>query len=45
MRILLDENMPPNFGKLLPDHQVVHVEDMGQKGIRNGELLKIAREF
>lgn len=43
MRILLDENMPLDFGRLLPSHEVQHVEDLGLKGTRNGALLSLAR--
>jgi predicted nuclease of predicted toxin-antitoxin system len=44
MRILLDENVPR---ELAPDfraggHEVVHVEDVGLKGTKNGELLSYA---
>jgi len=43
MRILLDENMPLDFGSLLPDHEVIHLEALGLKGTKNGELLAFAR--
>lgn len=44
MRVLLDENMPLDFGELLSGHEVCHVELLGHKGIRNGALLSLARE-
>ncbi len=43
MRILLDENMPPEFGAALAGHEVQHVKSLGQKGIKNGALLKMCR--
>ncbi len=40
MKILLDENIDVRFKKYFPDeHQVYTVQDMGWKGIKNGELL------
>ncbi|MFY9234179.1 MAG: DUF5615 family PIN-like protein [Fimbriimonadaceae bacterium] len=44
MRILLDENVRPAFAEHLVGHEVVHVEDLSEKGIGNGDLLKLARE-
>ncbi|MBI1334916.1 MAG: hypothetical protein GC165_18775 [Armatimonadetes bacterium] len=44
MRILLDENMPLDFGDLLPGHIVDHLELIGHKGTNNGKLLALARE-
>ncbi len=42
MRLVLDEDLPrdlvPHFEA--GGHQVVHVEDLGWKGIRNSELLR-----
>ena len=43
MRIQLDENMPLDFGPLLPEHEIIHVEALGLKGTKNGELLALAR--
>lgn len=43
MRILLDENMPLDFGDLLPEHTVDHLETIGKKGTQNGELMALAR--
>ena len=45
MRVLLDENMPLDFGLLLAEHDVHHLETIGRKGTQNGELLALAREL
>ena len=38
MKILLDENIDVRFKKHFPDeHEVYTVQDMGWKGIKNGE--------
>ncbi|MEZ5584006.1 MAG: DUF5615 family PIN-like protein [Candidatus Competibacteraceae bacterium] len=44
MRILLDENFPVDFAKLLAGDQVttIHVHQLGWSGIKNGELLRRA---
>lgn len=44
MRILLDENFPVDFAKLLVGHEVttLHVHNLGWSGIKNGELLRRA---
>lgn len=44
MRILLDENMPIDFGDELPGFEVRHIEAIGHKGTQNGELIALARE-
>ncbi len=44
MRVLLDENMPLDFGVLLPGHDVDHIETLGLKGTKNGALLELARD-
>jgi predicted nuclease of predicted toxin-antitoxin system len=42
MKILLDENIDVRFKKYFPDaHEVHTVQDMGWKGIKNGELLTL----
>ena len=42
MKILLDENIDVRFKKCFPDvHEVYTVQDMGWKGIKNGELLTL----
>ena len=43
MRILLDESRPRPLARLLPEHDVRTVAAMGWAGIRNGELLQLAR--
>jgi predicted nuclease of predicted toxin-antitoxin system len=45
MRILLDENFPADFAKLLPSQAVLTVHRLGWSGIKNGELLRRAREI
>ena len=44
MRILLDENFPIDFAKLLVGHGITttHVHSLGWSGIKNGELLRRA---
>lgn len=44
MRILLDENFPVDFAKLLVGYGVAttHVYNLGWSGIKNGELLRRA---
>lgn len=44
MRILLDENTSHRFKQALPGHEVIHQEDLGWKGKRNGVLLDLAEE-
>ncbi len=39
MQVLLDENLPRQFGKLLIGHQVITVQQMGWAGIKNGRLI------
>jgi predicted nuclease of predicted toxin-antitoxin system len=40
MKILLDENIDARFKKYFPGaYEVYTVQDMGCKGIKNGELL------
>ncbi len=43
MRILLDENFPADFAKLLEGHDTSNVHSHGWAGIKNGELLRRAR--
>jgi predicted nuclease of predicted toxin-antitoxin system len=42
MRILLDENFPLDFAKLLVANEVtiLHVHSLGWSGIKNGDLLR-----
>lgn len=39
MKLLLDENLPHAFRRLLTGHQVFTTSYMGWAGIQNGELL------
>jgi predicted nuclease of predicted toxin-antitoxin system len=43
MNVLLDEHLDWRLKKLLTDHRVQHVEDLGWKGMSNGELLGAAQ--
>jgi predicted nuclease of predicted toxin-antitoxin system len=43
MRILLDEQIDWRLGKFLAEHQVTHVDDLGWKEKKNGELLALAQ--
>lgn len=45
MRILLDENFPADFAKLLVGHEVSTVHSLGWSGIKNGELLRRAHSI
>jgi predicted nuclease of predicted toxin-antitoxin system len=40
MRILLDENFPADFAKLLVGHEISTVHSLGWSGIKNGELRR-----
>ena len=42
MRVLLDENLPHDFGLELTGHDVMTVQGLGWAGIKNGELLQRA---
>ena len=42
MRILLDENLPVPMRDILTNHECIAVGDRGWKGIKNGELLRLA---
>lgn len=42
MRILLDECLPLPMRDYLTGHECVAVSDRGWKGIKNGELLRLA---
>lgn len=44
MRILLDENFPADFAKLLLPHEVLTVHSLGWSGVKNGELLRRAHD-
>ena len=42
MRILLDENFPVDFAKMLSGHEIVTIHTLVWSGIKNGELLRRA---
>jgi len=42
MRILLDECLPVPMRVVLTGHDCIAVSDSGWKGIKNGELLRLA---
>ena len=42
MRILLDECLPVPMREFLTSNEYVAVSDRGWKGIKNGELLRLA---
>jgi predicted nuclease of predicted toxin-antitoxin system len=42
VRILLDEMLPADVAGLLPEHEVVTVQQAGFKGLKNGVLLRRA---
>jgi predicted nuclease of predicted toxin-antitoxin system len=44
MRILLDENFPLDFARLLAGHEVSTVHSLGWSGVKNGELLRRAKD-
>lgn len=44
MKILLDENVPRPLKRFLADHEVSSVQDCGWRGVRNGELLRLAED-
>lgn len=44
MNILLDEQMDWRLSRLLPEHTVLHVDQVGWKGVQNGELLESAQD-
>jgi predicted nuclease of predicted toxin-antitoxin system len=44
MRILLDENFPLDFARLLAGHEVYTVHSLSWSGVKNGELLRRAKD-
>ena len=44
MRILLDENMPPQLRHNFPEHDVRSAQIMGWLGRDNGELVRLGRD-
>jgi hypothetical protein len=45
MRLLLDENFPADFAAEFTDIDVLTVHSLGWSGIKNGELLRRAKEM
>lgn len=43
MKILLDENLPRKLQATFSDHETFTVNDIGWKGMKNGELLALLR--
>lgn len=41
MKLLLDENLPKRLNLDFPEHEIFTVSDMGWKGSKNGELLRL----
>lgn len=44
MKLLLDECAPKRLKNDFPGHEIRTVEDVGLKGLKNGELLRAAAE-
>ena len=44
MRVLLDECVPRALREDMPGHEVKTVAELGWAGVRNGELLRLARD-
>jgi predicted nuclease of predicted toxin-antitoxin system len=44
MRVLLDENFPADFAQLLVGPEVYTVHSLGWSGVKNGDLLRRARD-
>ena len=44
MRVLLDNNIDRRFLRLLPGHEVTHVQQIGWDKLQNGELIASAEE-
>ncbi len=40
--MLLDESVPRPWKRDIPEHEVIHVADLGWQGVKNGELLRRA---
>ena len=46
MKLLLDEDLPKKLRhRLRPEHEAVSVQDMGWRGKKNGELLRLMEDF
>ena len=44
MKLLLDECAPKRLKNNFPGHEIRTVEDVGLRGLKNGELLRAAAE-
>ena len=44
MKLLLDECAPKRLRNDFPGHEIRTVEEVGLKGLKNGELLRAAAE-
>lgn len=44
MRILLDESLPRRLARNLPGHDVRTVQECGWSGLKNGDLLRVAKD-
>jgi predicted nuclease of predicted toxin-antitoxin system len=44
MKLLLDECVPKRLRNDFPGHEVSTIEEVGLKGLKNGELLRAAAE-
>jgi hypothetical protein len=44
VRVLLDESLPRDLGPALAGHEVTTVQRQGWAGLKNGDLLRAARE-
>lgn len=42
MRVLLDESLPRQLAREFPEHEVRTVVEQGWKGMKNGDLLRLA---
>jgi predicted nuclease of predicted toxin-antitoxin system len=44
MKLLLDECAPKRLKNDFPGHEIQTVDDVGLRGLKNGELLRAAAE-
>jgi len=42
LRVLLDNNVDPRYGRLLHGHEVIHARKMGWAELENGNLIAVA---
>lgn len=45
MKIIIDECVPHIVKKRLPNREIKTVQEMGWAGVKNGELLKLVKNF